>query len=168
MIQQLSARGRRLAAVGALIGLTFGVGGIAITSASGPATPSSFVPITPCRLMDTHSGTNTVGPRNTPLVGGTPYVATVRGTNGNCTIPAGATAVGLNVTSLNHSSGGFLTVWPSDDPKPLSSSLNWVSGQAPIQRGHRRPQRRQRPGELPAECRHGQPDRRRRLLPAGE
>ncbi len=128
MIQQLSARGRRLAAVGALIGLAFGVGGIAITSASGPATPSSFVPITPCRLMDTRGGANTVGPRNTPLVGGTPYVATVRGTNGNCTIPAGATAVGLNVTSLNHSSGGFLTVWQSSlTPRPNTSNVNFVS-----------------------------------------
>lgn len=131
MIQQLSARGRRLAALGTLVGLAFSVGGLAITSASGPATPSSYVPITPCRLMDTRGGVNTIGPRNTPLVGAVPYTATVRGANGNCNIPVGATAVGLNITSLNHTSGGFLTVWPADDTKPLSSSLNWVAGQPP-------------------------------------
>jgi len=131
VIDRLANTRRRGAAIGAAVVLAVGAGGVAITSATGSSTPSTFTPITPCRLMDTRPGPNNVGPRNTPLAGGTPYTAQVTGTNGNCTIPTTATAVNLNVTSVAPSANGFLTVWPSDQTKPLSSSLNWVAGQAP-------------------------------------
>ena len=36
-----------------------------------------------------------------------------------------------NVTVTNGTIDSFLTVWPSDQPQPLASSLNWVAGQSP-------------------------------------
>jgi len=55
----------------------------------------------------------------------------VWGVNGNCAIPDGATALSMNVVSVNPSGASYLTVFPADEPRPLSSSLNWVGGQAP-------------------------------------
>ena len=56
---------------------------------------------------------------------------TVHGTNGNCTIPAGAVAIDANVTITAPTSDGFLTVFPADAPLPNASNLNWSAGQAP-------------------------------------
>ena len=53
---------------------------------------SSYVAIAPCRLIDTRTET-TVGPRSTPLSGGTATSWSVWGHNGNCNIPSDATAV---------------------------------------------------------------------------
>ena len=54
------------------------------------------------------------------------------GTNAACTIPDTATAVGMNVTFVNPTAPGFLTVFPAGDaPDPWTSNLNWVAGQAP-------------------------------------
>src|SRR5688500_1154232 len=95
---KLGGRTRAVAVVSAVIGVVAG-GGILSASASSPdGTVSSFVPITACRLLDTR--TTTIGPRHTPLDPRVPYVAAVWGTNGNCTIPATATAVSMNVTAI--------------------------------------------------------------------
>jgi hypothetical protein len=56
---------------------------------------------------------------------------TVHGTNGNCTIPAGALAIDANVTITAPTSDGFLTMFPADAPLPNASNLNWSAGQAP-------------------------------------
>ena len=82
---------------------------------------SGFHAITPARLMDTRGslGGATVGSAETRNL-------TIRGTAG---IPAGATAVALNVTVVNPSAAGFLTVWPADAPRPDASNLNFVAGQ---------------------------------------
>jgi hypothetical protein len=43
-------------------------------------------------------------------------------------VPAGATAVVLNVTVTNTTSASFLTVFPTGSVQPLASNLNWVPG----------------------------------------
>ena len=101
------------------------------SSASGSATSSALVPITPCRLLDTRPGSDNVGPRSTPLGPDTTYAATARGTNGKCTIPSDATGLSMNVTIIGPTGSSFLTVFPSDQERPLAASLNWVAGQAP-------------------------------------
>jgi hypothetical protein len=101
------------------------------TLAAGSTKASSLVPITPCRLLDTRAGSDNVGPRSWPLAGGETHVAPVWGTNGNCTIPLGATGVSLSVTVVNPTAASYLTVFPADAPRPLASNLNWVAGQAP-------------------------------------
>jgi hypothetical protein len=81
--------------------------------------------------MDTRPASN-IGTRSTPLGPGETHEALVWGTNGSCTIPATATAVGMNVTFVNPTASGFLTVFPAGNaPVPWTSNLNWVAGQPP-------------------------------------
>lgn len=44
------------------------------------------------------------------------------------TIPSAATAVSLNITVVNTSAAGFVTVWPCGVDRPVSSNLNFVRG----------------------------------------
>jgi len=122
----------RWSAIGAAVAITLGGGGLLTTSASvDSGNRSIFVPITPCRLMDTRPGTDNIGPRSTPIGAGESYIAHVTGVNGNCTIPATATAVSMNVTIITPTSASFLTIWPADQPKPLTANQNWIANQPP-------------------------------------
>jgi hypothetical protein len=42
---------------------------------------------------------------------------------------SGVSAVVLNVTVTEPTSGSFLTAWPAGTPQPVASNLNWVAGQ---------------------------------------
>jgi hypothetical protein len=106
-------------------------GGLLTASAAPVATASSFVPITPCRLIDTRPAPDNVGVRSTPIGAGETYVATVWGTNGACTIPSTATGVSLNAVAVHPTAASYLTIFPADATRPLASNLNWVAGQAP-------------------------------------
>ena len=127
---QLVTHRSRWAALGATLAVMAGAGGLLTASASGSTGASSFVPITPCRLLDTRAA-NLVGTRSTPLAATETMATPVWGTNGNCTIPTGATGVSMNVVAVNPTAASYLTVFPSDQPLPLSSNLNWVADQAP-------------------------------------
>jgi hypothetical protein len=101
-----------------------------VTAATG--SPSSFVPITPCRLVDTRPGSIHVGTRATPIGANEAVTFAVWGTNGNCTIPATATGIATNTTAVNPTASSFLTVYPADaSPRPAASNLNTVAGAAP-------------------------------------
>lgn len=118
----------RWAAIGAAVAVTLGAGGIGIVRATSPAGAVAYVPITPCRLIDTRSS-STVGTRVGPL--GPTEAATFEsyGTVGECTqVPAGATGLSLNVTATNATSPTFLTIYPNDQTRPRASSLNPVPG----------------------------------------
>ena len=112
----------RWAAIGAAVAVTVGAGGIMSASASiGSGERTVFVPITPCRLTDTRVAPETRGPRATPLKADETYTVQVVGTNGDCTIPADAVGVSLNVTAEAPTDASYLTVFPADAPKPLAS-----------------------------------------------
>lgn len=122
----------RWAAAGAALAVTIGSGGLMTTSASiGSGDRAVFVPITPCRLLDTRPGSDNVGARNGPLGSGETFTTSVRGANGNCTIPDDATAVAMNVAVVDGTAASFLTLWPSDASRPLTANLNWVAGAPP-------------------------------------
>jgi len=131
------ARGRsrgwraRWAAIGAAIAVVAGTGGVAFSGATNAQVTPSQTLITPCRIMDTRSVPDNVGPRSTPLAGGETYSIQVTGSNGNCTIPSGTSGVVMNVTIVGPGSNGFLTVFPGGAPLPTASNLNYVAGQAP-------------------------------------
>ncbi|MEZ5145148.1 MAG: hypothetical protein R2726_21960 [Acidimicrobiales bacterium] len=74
-----------------------------------------FTPLTPSRALDTRIGTG--GPRR-PMGSGEVRRLLVPG------LPAGATAVALNVTATNVGAASFVTVFPADAPRPLASNLN--------------------------------------------
>lgn len=120
----------RWAAIGAAVAVSLGVGGVGlgwIAHAAG-SSPSNFVPITPCRLFDTRPAPDNIGDRNTPLGAGEELTRQVWGTNGNCTIPSGATAISYNLT-VPTSINGFLTLFPADATRPTSSNINPVAGE---------------------------------------
>ena len=122
----------RWAAIGAAVAVTLGTGGIGIVSATRPDAAATFVPITPCRVMDTRAEFN-VGPKASPLGPGETYtVDTTTSDTGNCTgIPTTATSVSLNVTALDATLPTFLTVWSTGAAQPAVSSLNPVPGSPP-------------------------------------
>ncbi|RLE20054.1 MAG: hypothetical protein DRJ50_11360, partial [Actinobacteria bacterium] len=67
-------------------------------------TDSTFVPVAPCRLFDMRPGEAPLTGKKTPLGAGESNVHTqqVTGSIGRCVgIPAGATAVSMNVTIVN-------------------------------------------------------------------
>ncbi|MFL6414404.1 MAG: choice-of-anchor D domain-containing protein [Bryobacteraceae bacterium] len=94
---------------------------IPVTAVATPSEASLlFVPITPCRVTDTR---NSDGPFGGPIIQGntTREIVIPRG---GCGIPSIATAYALNITAVPAGDLGFLTVWPSGQPKPLVSLLN--------------------------------------------
>ena len=89
-----------------------------------PQTPSYFVPLTPSRLLDTRTGE---GGNIVPLDTGVFTELNVRGVGG---LPAtGVEAVVLNVTVTSPTLPGYITAWPSGEPQPVVSNLNFEPGQ---------------------------------------
>ena len=87
-------------------------------SAGGGATTT----ITPVRVVDSRIGLGTAGRAFGPHEARDVQVA------GVSVIPGNATAVVLNVTAVDTSSWGWLTVWPAGQRQPASSNLNWDAG----------------------------------------
>ncbi len=79
-----------------------------------------FVTVAPCRLVDTRS---TGG----PIQGGKSRIFKVPQLGG-CNIPSTAVAYSLNVTIVPRGPLGYLTMWPSEQPQPLVSTLNSFDG----------------------------------------
>ena len=117
----------RWAAIGAAVAVSLGAGGVGLIAHAASSAPSSFVSITPCRLFDTRAS-EPVGDRSTPLTANETFVRQVTGTNGNCAIPAGATAINYNLTIPN-GLDGYLTLYPADAARPNASSINPVTGE---------------------------------------
>src|SRR3954452_14988570 len=82
--------------------------------------------------MDTRARPDNVGSRSTPLGANQTHTIQTHGTNGNCTIPADAVGLTMNVAAVNPTANSFLTVYPSGAPRPLAANLNWVAGQPPV------------------------------------
>lgn len=94
--------------------------------------PASFVPVVPCRLADTRPAPSNVGTRTTPLGENEVVAFTVRGKNGQCTIPATATAIVSNVTAVGPTAASFVTLYPADAAtRPTASNLNTLAGGPP-------------------------------------
>ncbi len=94
------------------------------------AATSELTSVTPARLLDTRAGTPTIDglyAGGGALGAGGEIDLAVTGRAG---IPAsGVDAVVLNVTVVNPTQPGFVTVWPSGSARPLASNLNFVPGQ---------------------------------------
>jgi hypothetical protein len=102
----------------------------ASTSSGGGPGPSGesggLGTMTPVRIVDTRSG---IGLARTVKLGpGEVVDIPVSGRDG---VPAlGVGAAVMNVTVTQCDSTGFLTVWPTGEPMPDASSLNFVAGQS--------------------------------------
>ena len=91
-----------------------------------PPTPLQFVPVTPCRVVDTRNANGAFG--GPPIQGGTYRSFPIP--QGNCNIPATAAAYSLNVTLAPIQNGpvGYLTIWPTGENQPLVSTMNSLDG----------------------------------------
>ncbi|MFT4826141.1 MAG: hypothetical protein ACI9J0_004084 [Cryomorphaceae bacterium] len=93
---------------------------------------TAYVGVSPTRLVDTRDGT---GGRTGQVDAGSPLTIQVsnlqvNGASGNSvTTAANMGAVALNVTAVTPSAAGYITVWPCDIPRPLSSNINFSAGQ---------------------------------------
>jgi hypothetical protein len=110
------------------------VGGFAVVRAtSGSSSASSFVPVSPVRVLDTRSDLGlaavTDGVAGTLKVTGSIATATSGGVVNAVVVPAGATAVVLNVTAVNPTAGGYVSLRPGDATgAPTVSTLNVTAG----------------------------------------
>ncbi|MGJ0154581.1 hypothetical protein ACR3S4_14645 [Streptomyces sp. CH8.1] len=85
---------------------------------------SAFNPVTPARFLDTRDGTGAAKQRVGPGGVVTLQVAGVKG------IPAsGVTAVVMNVTAVQPTEAGHVTVYPNGQAAPGVSNLNFTPGQ---------------------------------------
>jgi Putative Ig domain len=88
--------------------------------------PLQFVPVTPCRVADTRLLPN--GLFSGPAIQGQAVPRDFAIPNGACGIPSTAAAYSLNIAVVPHQGLGYLTVWPSGQPRPVLATLNSVDG----------------------------------------
>jgi trimeric autotransporter adhesin len=89
---------------------------------------SSYVPLDPARVLETRTGASTIdGVSNGVGIrpAGRVTAFTIAGRGG---VPASAATVTLNVTSVDSSAEGFVTVYPCDVDRPQTSNLNFTAG----------------------------------------
>lgn len=99
--------------------LTIAGSTFAITQAGAVSTGGQglqFVPVTPCRLLDTRNGLPAGG------------LAAIKPSSTSCGIPANAQAYSLNVTVVPGGPLPFLTIYPAGQPLPNVSTLNSLDG----------------------------------------
>ncbi|MEV7583015.1 PKD domain-containing protein [Streptomyces erythrochromogenes] len=87
------------------------------------AADDGYTSLNPARFVDTREG---LGTARGQVAGQGTFGVQITGRSG---IPAGATAVALNVTVTNPREAGHLTVFPSGQAAPSTSSLNFTAGQ---------------------------------------
>ena len=134
--RQFGSYSRRSAGALLLVGVVAGatVGGLAVVRAtSGSSSASSFVPVAPVRVLDTRSDLGLVavtdGVAGTLKVTGSIPTATSSGVVNAVVVPVGATAVVLNVTAVNPTVGGYVSLRPGDATgAPTVSTLNVTAG----------------------------------------
>jgi hypothetical protein len=90
-------------------------------SGGGPVTSGlRFIPMTPCRLADTRENNSRLGK-------GVTRAFSVLGLQ-PCNVPATAKAYSLNITVVPEGYLGYVTAFPTGQPRPLASTLNSWNG----------------------------------------
>ena len=87
---------------------------------------STFVGLTPSRVVDTRNGS-----LGSALFPGQPVAVPVAGRGGvpAMTATTPPKAVVINVTVTGGTAASYLTVWPNGAAQPVASDLNWAAGQ---------------------------------------
>ena len=85
-----------------------------------------FVPVTPCRVVDTRSANGPFG--GPPISGNSSRAFPLSESDNPCGIPSTAVAYSLNVTVVPQHGLGYLTIWPTGQGQPLVSTLNSPDG----------------------------------------
>ena len=104
------------------LGLTVGQwsGGAAQTVSPPPPAGTTYSPLGPVRLLDTRTGTGLVG----PFSAGVPRTFQIAGVGG---VPSDAVAVTLNLTVVDPSADGYVSLTPSPTSTPTTSTINFAA-----------------------------------------
>ncbi|MEO6988176.1 MAG: hypothetical protein ABI239_05955, partial [Aquihabitans sp.] len=97
-----------------------------------------YVPITPCRVVDSRRGLGFFGPNRTAdfaVTGSGPEFAVQGGRPGGCDLPAGAAAVETSVSAVSPSANGYLRAWPTGTAAPTATFLNYSKSEATTNTG---------------------------------
>ena len=94
--------------------------------AAGSTTEGSYVAVTPYRVADTRPGSGQAYAGQTLGTAATLNVQVTGTAAGDA--PAGAAAAVLNVTAVDPTAPGFLTVFPAGTTMPTVSNLNFAAG----------------------------------------
>ncbi len=106
------------------LSLVTGGGDVTANFAPEPMpSPLRFVPVTPCRIVDTRGPS---GPLGGPLV--TSGVTRSFTLTGTCNVPSSAAAYSLNLTVVPQATLGYITLWPAGQAPPVTSTLNSPDG----------------------------------------
>jgi hypothetical protein len=101
-----------------------------LSSPAGFQQGNSCMLSSPIRVLDTRPGMSAAIHPGAPIAGGTSYGLQVTGESvGGVEVPAGAVGVIGNVTVVNTTGAGFLTLYPAGSPRPNASSINFTAGQ---------------------------------------
>ena len=131
-------------AVTALVGILLATRAAAPSSVSADAgalavaaNPTSFVSLTPARVLDTRQGAETIDGLGAGIGAfGMLRAGRVRNNRevvelsvaGRAGIPADAEAVALNLTVVDPQYPGFVTAWPCGSALPITSNVNYETG----------------------------------------
>lgn len=89
-----------------------------------------YTPMTPCRIVDTRLAGGPIaanGSRSFAAFTATDF-ASQGGDSTNCNLPANVSALTVKITASHPQLNGYFTVYPSNEARPLASSLNYIAG----------------------------------------
>ncbi|MCA0394535.1 MAG: hypothetical protein LCH70_10550 [Proteobacteria bacterium] len=88
-----------------------------------------YTPLTPCRIVDTRIvGGPILANSSRGFVAFTSTDFTAQGGDAsNCGIPENASALTVKITANHPTHHGYFTVFPSNEARPLASSLNYIA-----------------------------------------
>lgn len=95
-----------------------------------PGSDLVFTPVTPCRIVDTRNAGGRLASgatRSFDAYTATDFTAQ-GGASGDCGIPENASAITVKLAASQPLLDGYLTAFPSDEPQPMASSLNYLRG----------------------------------------
>ena len=103
----------------------------ALVTTSYPPLP--YIPLPPCRVVDTRLGSGFSGGYGPPALAAQATRAFTIG--GQCGIPTDAQAVSFEFTAVNMTANGNFKAWPSGVSMPTASVLNWTATTSVIGNG---------------------------------
>lgn len=97
--------------------------------ANAAGTEQLFVPITPCRIVDTRAGGGKLAANSARsfYVSGATGFSGQGGKSTGCDIPVGATGVAVSLTTTQASASGRIVAYPSGVTTPNSTMLSYTS-----------------------------------------
>jgi hypothetical protein len=90
----------------------------------------SYFALNPCRVVDTRNAT---GVNGGPILGANSVRSFA--IRGSCGVPTTAKAVSLNLAVTGMTAGGYITLWPSGQTRPVVSTINFVGTESALANG---------------------------------